>query len=115
METQVTLYNLGRDGCQVIKAKVEEVRRSKTRYRMIAYYDQDESVCVQRGGGWNADFRRAANGFTKADVEEVRRELRKLDVRATFDEVDAMLLHAQYVLDKRAERERAARRRSVAA
>jgi hypothetical protein len=113
METQdVTLYTIGREGCAVVRAKCEEVRRSP-RYRLVGYYDAENELFVARGGAWNSS--RIGASFTKADVEQVRRELKRLGIVATFDDVDSMLHHGEYILDKRATRERADRRVALAA
>lgn len=102
----VTLHNIGFDGCQIVKAKILETER-EPRYQFSGFYDQENEVMVMRGGAWRADPARVGYGFTKQDVEDVRKQLRAIGVTASFDEVDSMLCHGQYVLDARRRRERA--------
>lgn len=99
----VTLFNVGREGCQVIKAKVHEAWENP-RYQLKGYYNESEGRYIPLGGAWNADTSRM---FTVQDVREVRRELKKIGVVASEAEVDAMLHHGESVLTKRKIRDRA--------
>lgn len=49
---------------------------------------------IERGGLWNDTSNRAAEGYTKADVVEVRRALKRWGVNLSTEDVDALVMQA---------------------
>lgn len=101
-----TLFGMGRRVARVIFDKARDVDEDR-RFRSTGYYDQENEVFVARGGAWGSTPDRIASGFTKADVEAVRRTMRELGYVATFDQADALLQQAQKIRDDQNERKRA--------
>lgn len=73
----------------VLEGKLEEMRE-RPRYRDSGFVD-DDGTYHARGGIHNDRSGRAAEGYTKQDVEDVRRSLRVRGLLMASDAVDAML------------------------
>ncbi|MHB8144141.1 MAG: hypothetical protein ACYDA5_04000 [Vulcanimicrobiaceae bacterium] len=73
----------------LLKDKVAETK-ANPRYRDDSYLD-DDGVHHALGGVWNDTSGRAAIGFTKDDVREVREQLREHGLLMEFVAVDALL------------------------
>jgi hypothetical protein len=107
-----TLFGMGRRVARVIFDKARDVDDER-RFRCTGYYDQGAEMFVMRGGAWGSTPDRIASGFTKADVEDVRRKMRDLGYAATFDHVDGLLRQAQAIRDEQNARKRSALRRAA--
>jgi hypothetical protein len=72
-----------------------EDANARPRYQDHSFMLDDDRLC-ERGGFWNAaDPHRAALGFTLADRDGLRRELRALGFSVTADDADALLAQAE--------------------
>lgn len=74
---------------EVLNEKLAEIE-AQPRYRDESFID-DDGVHHARGGAWNDRTGRSADGFSKADVEDVRKALRDMGLTMSFDAADAMM------------------------
>jgi hypothetical protein len=77
---------------------VREFRREK-RYGMAAWYDDDAGMFITKGAFDHAG--RADYGFTLADVQAVRMELKRIGYHLDREDVDALLVQASHLYDER--------------
>lgn len=77
---------------------VREVRKEK-RYGMATWYDYDAEMFIRKGAFDNAE--RAAYGFTMADVQACRMELKQIGYHLDREAVDALLIQASHLYDER--------------
>lgn len=73
-----------------LREKLADIKE-RPRYRDYGYYDPASGKYVERGGIWNDQYGRAADGLTRKDVEDLRRKLRQVGLRLGFDQADALL------------------------
>ena len=74
---------------EALQQKADEIAEGG-RFEDKSYLD-DDGCHHMRGGYWNADSGRAADGYGKGDVEDVVRALRQQRIRVAFEDVDAFL------------------------
>ncbi len=74
---------------ELLDEKLAEIE-ALPRYRDQSYVD-DDGVHHARGGVWNDRTGRAAEGYSKADVEDIRGSLHELGLTMSFEDADAMM------------------------
>lgn len=72
----------------VFEQKHEEIRQAP-RYRDAGYHDGDDFH--ERGGFWNDNSGRAADGYTKQDVQDVRKRIAEMGLSIGFDALDGVM------------------------
>jgi hypothetical protein len=91
MEQQKTAWTIVRD---MVDDIAREPRYEDKSVGFIEAGTTDSYKHIAKGGFWNDRSGRATDGFTKADVDTVRRELKAIGVKMTFDEADAIIMQA---------------------